>query len=76
MNAVELRREFVRLLTVDSSHHDRRKSDFNQAIFDAKEGWACFTGTDLDMVLEKFDRAVKNVRRLRSDKTVDKDRGR
>jgi len=58
---VELRREFVRLLTVDSPHHDRRKSDFNQAIFDAKEGWPCFTRTDLEMVLEKFDRAVKNV---------------
>lgn len=30
-------------------------------IFDADEGFACFNGTDLDMVLEKFDTAVRDL---------------
>lgn len=47
--------------TVDSLHHDARRKDFNQAIFDADEGFACFNGTDLDMVLEKFDAAVRDL---------------
>lgn len=34
----ELRKAFVKRLTVDSSHHDARRKDFNQAIFDADEG--------------------------------------
>lgn len=54
----ELRKAFVKRLTVDSDCHDRRRKDFNQAIFDTDEGFACFNGTDLDMVLEKFDAAV------------------
>ena len=49
----ELRKAFVKRLTVDSPHHDARRKDFNQAIFDAEEGFACFNGTDL----EKFDAA-------------------
>ena len=55
-----LRAAFVKRLTVDSSHRDRRRKDFNQAIFDAEKGFACFNGTDLDMILEKFDLAVKD----------------
>ena len=54
----ELRKAFIKRLTVDSPRHDARRKDFNQAIFDADEGFACFNGTDLDMVLEKFDAAV------------------
>ena len=42
----ELRKAFVKRLTVDSPHHDARCKDFNQAIFDAEEGFACFNGTD------------------------------
>ena len=57
-----LRDEFVRLLTEDSETHDRRRREFNQAIFDAERGFACFNGTDLGMVMEKFDRAVRNLR--------------
>ncbi len=57
----ELRKAFVKRLTVDSPHHDARRKDFNQAIFDAEEGFACFNGTDLDMVLEKFDAAVRDL---------------
>jgi hypothetical protein len=56
-----LRDEFLRLLTVDGETKDRRRKDYNQAIFDPVEGWAVFNGTDLDMVLDKFDGAVKNI---------------
>jgi hypothetical protein len=55
-----LRDEFVRLLTTDSPHRDRRRRDFNQAIFNAEGGWAIWSSTDLGMVMEKFDRAVRN----------------
>jgi hypothetical protein len=56
-----LRDEFLRLLTVDGETKDRRRKDYNQAIFDPKDGWAVFNDTDLDMVLDKFDGAVKNI---------------
>ena len=57
----ELRAAFVKRLTVDSDHHDSRRKDFNQAILDIDQGFACFNGTDLDMVLEKFDAAVRDL---------------
>ena len=60
---IELRKEFIRLLTVDSETTDRRRKEFNQAIFNAKEGWQVFNGTDLNMVMEKFDSAVGNMER-------------
>lgn len=59
----ELREEFLRLLTVDSETKDARRKEFNQAIFDAERGYAIWTGTDLGMVMEKFDKAVKNLGR-------------
>ena len=59
-----LRAEFVRLLTTDSPHQDARRRDFNQAVFMA-DGQAVWTATDLDMVLRKFDRAVRNLERAR-----------
>lgn len=34
----ELRKAFIKRLTMDSPHHDARRKDFNQAIFDADEG--------------------------------------
>ena len=52
-----LRDLFIKYLTEDSETTDRRRKDFNQAIFDKDEGWAVFNGTDLDMVLDKFDMA-------------------
>lgn len=55
----ELRATFLRLLTQDGPSSDRRRKDFNQAIFDADEGWAIWATTTLDMVVEKFDRAIK-----------------
>lgn len=59
----KLRELFLKRLTVDSESTDRRKKDFNQAIFDADEGFACFTNTDLDMVMEKFDLAIRDFKR-------------
>lgn len=57
----KLRALFLKYLTVDSETQDARRKDYNQAIFDAKEGWAVFNGTDLDMVMDKFDKAVKEL---------------
>lgn len=61
-----LRDEFIRLLTVDSEHHDRRRKDFNQALFMSPDdplfpGNQAWTHIDFWMVMEKFDKAVKNV---------------
>ena len=59
----DLRAEFLRMLTEDSETKDRRRKDFNQAIFDPDQGFAIFNGTNLDMVMSAFDKAVKNVAR-------------
>ncbi len=61
MKYQKLRGLFLKYLTIDSETQDRRRKDFNQAIFDSEEGWAVFDGTDLDMVMEKFDKAVKHL---------------
>ena len=53
-----LRAEFLRLLTEDGPTQDRRRKEYNQAIFDPS-GFAIFTGTDLQMVMDKFDQACK-----------------
>lgn len=60
-----LRAEFLRLLTEDGPTYDARRKDFNQAVFAPEEqgGWAVWNRADLSMVMEKFDRAVKNVER-------------
>jgi len=63
INADKLKLEFLRLLTKDFHHHDARRKDFNQAIFDAEKGFAVFNGTDLEMVMEKFNKAVANLMR-------------
>ena len=60
-----MRKLFLRRLTVDSEHRDRRRKDYNQAIFlseDAKycPGAACWTEMTLDMVMDKFDAAVRD----------------
>lgn len=59
-----LREEFLRLLTQDSETKDRRRKEYNQAIFALQSdgGYAVFTQTDLEMVLQKFDRAERNCR--------------
>lgn len=59
--AVALRAAFLRALTVDGPTSDRRRKDYNQAIFDSERGFAVFNGTDLDMVMHKFDKAIKEL---------------
>ena len=55
-----LRAEFVRLLTEDSDTTDRRRREYNQAVFNPESGRSIWEPpTDLGMVLQKFDRAAK-----------------
>lgn len=56
----ELRAEFLRMLTQDGGTTDRRRKEYNQAIF-MPEGHAIWTETDLSMVMDKFDKAAKNL---------------
>jgi len=62
MRKPTLRELFIKYLTQDSATKDARRREFNQAIFDAEKGFANYCRTDLDMVLEKFDKAVKELR--------------
>jgi len=66
MNEPTLRELFIKYLTQDSVTQDARRREFNQAIFDATAGWAVFCRTDLNMVLEKFDKAIKEFTLLES----------
>jgi hypothetical protein len=59
-----LRELFLKYLTVDSETKDARRKEFNQAIFIDSAlkhfgGQQVFNGTDLGMVMEKFDKAIK-----------------
>lgn len=63
LDSVELTKEFVRLLTEDSETTDRRRKDFNLAVFDSESGAAVWSTTDLAMILDKFDHALENVAR-------------
>lgn len=66
----ELREAFIRRMTVDSDHHDRRRRDFNQAIFgyksdninDPSDTYQVWSDLTMDMVLRCFDDAVRDVR--------------
>lgn len=55
------RQAFLRLLTEDGDTHDRRRKTYNQAIFapEAEGGQAVWSSTDLEMVLDTYDRASK-----------------
>lgn len=71
----ELRELFIKRMTVDSDHNDRRRKDFNQAIFGYEaEEYKCPKNTyqvwndmTMDMVLQCFDDAVKDWRRTWCD---------
>lgn len=65
MNINTLREEFIRLMTQDSETTDARRREFNQAIFapESEGGYAIWNGMELYMVLDKFDKAVKNIKR-------------
>ena len=66
-NFLELRELFIKRMTEDSDHNDRRRKDFNQAIFckftEDGEHEQVFCGTTMEMVLQCFDDAVKDWRR-------------
>jgi len=64
MKFVDLRNQFIKRMTQDSPHHDRRRKDYNQAIFGYKDDgstYAVFCETDMDMVLQCFDDAVQDL---------------
>ena len=67
----EFRELFIKRMTVDSDHNDRRKKDYNQAIFckytEDGEHEQAFCGTTMEMVLQCFDDAVKDWRRTFCD---------
>lgn len=58
---------FIKRMAVDSETHDARRKDFNQAIFSYDEYTGehsqCFNDTSMEMVLDKFDLAVKDWRK-------------
>ena len=62
----KMRELFIKRMTVDSKHHDRRRKDFNQAIFFYSkyqdEYVQCFNGTNMEMVLQCFDNAERDYR--------------
>jgi len=73
MNEIEekqIRELFLKYLTEDSYTKDARKKDFNQAIFNKEEGWQVFNGTDLEMVMEKFDKAIKKMKELSRSRPI------
>ena len=67
----EIRELFIKRMTVDSDHNDRRRKDYNQAIFFCDTyttDWKpCFDYTTMDMVLQCFDDAVKDWRKTWCD---------
>lgn len=76
-NFAELRKLFIKRMTVDSEHNDRRRKDFNQAIFgwwkedeieaNPSKTFQCWTPMNMEMVLQCFDDAVKDWRRTWCD---------
>lgn len=71
-NFNKLRELFIKRMTVDSENQDRRRRDYNQAIFfyidDGSMGTApVWNEIDMDMVLLCFDNAVKDWRRTVCD---------
>lgn len=60
----KLRDCFIKRMTVDSETQDRRRKDYNQAIFcdyGRGEHDQVFCGTTMEMVLDCFDNAVKDL---------------
>lgn len=66
----EFRDLFIRRMTIDSETTDRRRKDFNQAIFhydDDGGTYPVWYPTDMEMVLQCFDDAIKDYRRTFCD---------
>ena len=69
---LSFREFFIKRMTEDSETQDRRRKDYNQAIFGFREDgstYQCFTETDLDMVLKCFDDAMYDWRKSFCDVT-------
>ena len=65
-NFANLRELFIKRMTIDSEHNDRRRKDYNQAIFcdyGRGEHEAVWNETTMEMVLQCFDDAVKDWRK-------------
>lgn len=72
MDTLKVFRElFIKRMSHKSETTDRRKRDFNCPIFFwneyAGEHSAVFSDTSMEMVLDKFDQAVKDYRRVFCD---------
>ena len=67
-NFKKLRTEFLKCLTIDSKINDRRRKEYNQAIFDKDKGWQVFNNTNLFMVMEKFDKAVIEIKSYKNNR--------
>ena len=71
----ELRELFIKRMTVDSPHNDRRRRDYNQAIFgwwnddekDPEYTYPVWSQMSMDMVLRCFDDAAKDWRKTFCD---------
>lgn len=61
----ELRELFIKRMTVDGETHDRRRSDYNEAIFD--EHYKPKPDVSLGSVLKCFNNAVKDWRKTFCD---------
>jgi hypothetical protein len=66
----KFRELFLKRLTIDSETQDKRRKEFNQAIFDKDEGWACFNGTDLEMIMDKFDLAIEDLKKVKLEQKL------
>ncbi len=56
----KLRDEFIRLLTTDVGK-DKRRREYNQAIFNPHNGRPDWDNVHISMILEKFDKACRNI---------------
>lgn len=67
----EFKELFIKRMTVDSETQDKRKKDYNQAIFFyddySKEYKPVWNEITLGMVLQCFDDAVRDYRKLYCD---------
>ena len=65
----QFRELFVKRMSEDSATADRRRKDYNQAIFfwssEYEEYRQVFQDTTMEMVLECFDKAVKDYQKQR-----------
>ena len=67
----DFRELFIKRMTVDSEIRDRRRKDYNQAIFYWNDYWKeycqVYNNTSMEMVLKCFDNAIKDYRRTFCD---------